>query len=64
VRRAWTLDAGSWGALRSALLTRTLAALQQAGIDIPYNQLDVHLHSTPPVAAPDAPGAAPGDAAK
>ncbi|HVR50502.1 MAG TPA: mechanosensitive ion channel domain-containing protein [Pseudorhodoferax sp.] len=64
VLRAWTLDAGSWGALRSALLTRTLAALQQAGIDIPYNQLDVHLHSTPPVAAPDAPGVAPGDAAK
>ena len=47
VLRAWTLDAGTWGALRSDLLARTLAAMQAAGIAIPYNQLDVHLRSTP-----------------
>ena len=47
VLRAWTLDAGTWGALRSDLLSRTLAAMQAAGIVIPYNQLDVHLRSTP-----------------
>lgn len=47
VLRAWTLDIGNWGALRSDMLARTLTAMQAAGIEIPYNQLDVHLRSTP-----------------
>jgi small-conductance mechanosensitive channel len=52
VLRAWTQDIGTWGALRSDLFARTLAAMQAAGIEIPYNQLDVHLRSTPEPAAP------------
>ncbi len=51
VLRAWTQDIGAWGSLRSELLARTLAALQAEGIDIPYNQLDIHLRRTPPTAA-------------
>lgn len=43
VLRAWTHDIGNWGSLRSDLLARTLGAMQAEGIDIPYNQLDVHL---------------------
>lgn len=52
VLRAWTQDIGTWGSLRSDLLARTLAAMQAAGIEIPYNQLDVHLRSTPEPGAP------------
>lgn len=52
VLRAWTLDIGNWGTLRSDLYARTLAAMQAAGIDIPFNQLDVHLRSTPETAGP------------
>jgi small-conductance mechanosensitive channel len=47
VLRAWTLDIDNWGSLRSDLLVRTLAAMQVAGVEIPFNQLDVHLHGTP-----------------
>ena len=54
VLRAWTQDIGTWGALRSDLFARTLAAMQAAGIEIPYNQLDVHLRSTPEPGAPAA----------
>ncbi|MGJ7519513.1 mechanosensitive ion channel family protein [Variovorax sp. LT1P1] len=54
VMRAWTQDIGTWGALRSDLFARTLAAMQAAGIEIPYNQLDVHLRSTPEPGAPAA----------
>ncbi|GAB2817582.1 hypothetical protein GCM10027276_18590 [Comamonas piscis] len=46
VLRAWTQDVGAWGALRSDLLARTLAAMRDAGIEIPFNQLDVHLFRT------------------
>lgn len=52
VLRAWTQDIGTWSALRSDLFARTLAAMQAAGIEIPYNQLDVHLRSTPEPGAP------------
>ncbi|MBS0455627.1 MAG: mechanosensitive ion channel [Proteobacteria bacterium] len=45
VLRAWTQDGSTWGALRSELLGRTLVAMEAAGIAIPYNQLDVHMHS-------------------
>ena len=54
VLRAWTHDIGTWGSLRSDLFARTLAAMQAAGIEIPYNQLDVHLRSTPESGAPAA----------
>lgn len=47
VLRAWTLDIGTWGSLRSELFARTLAAMDAAGIEIPYNQLDVHLRRAP-----------------
>ena len=63
VLRAWTLDAGNWGALRSDLYARTLAAMQAAGIAIPYNQLDVHLRSTPEPAEPPVQRPMPGDSA-
>ena len=47
VVRVWTQDVGGWMALRGELLARVLAALQQAGIGIPYPQMDVHLRSMP-----------------
>jgi small-conductance mechanosensitive channel len=54
VLRAWTQDISTWGALRSDLFARTLAAMQAAGIEIPYNQLDVHLRSAPGSGMPSA----------
>lgn len=60
VLRAWAPDAGQWGSLRSELLARTLAAMQAAGIEIPYPQLDVHLRGTAAPGAPASGGAAPG----
>jgi potassium efflux system protein len=47
VLRVWTQDLAHWVALRSELLARSLAALQEAGIDIPYPQMDLHLRSMP-----------------
>lgn len=44
--RAWTHDVGSWGDVRSALLTRALAALASAGVAIPVPQVDVHVHES------------------
>ncbi len=55
VLRTWTQDIGTWGTLRSDLFARTLAAMRAAGIEIPYNQLDVHLHSTPEPGLAEAP---------
>ena len=43
----WTEDADAWLALRGDLLARMLAALRDAGIAIPYNQLDINLHPAP-----------------
>jgi potassium-dependent mechanosensitive channel len=54
VIRAWTQDIGTWGAARSDLMTRVLAAMQEAGVDIPFPQLDVRLRSTP--SAVESPG--------
>tara|TARA_R110000851_G_scaffold297817_2_gene453123 strand:+ start:5532 stop:8012 length:2481 start_codon:yes stop_codon:yes gene_type:complete len=45
--RAWTNDIAAWGNVRSDLLARALAALQAAGISIPYNQMDLHLRTLP-----------------
>lgn len=56
VLRAWTLDIGTWGTLRSELLARTLKAMQAAGIEIPFNQIDVHLHRPKPPAVDGGPG--------
>ncbi|AWV08597.1 mechanosensitive ion channel domain-containing protein [Marilutibacter maris] len=43
--RAWTRDYNSWFAIRSRLLTRIYAALNEAGIEIPFPQQDLHLRS-------------------
>lgn len=53
--RAWTRDYDNWLSVRSELITRIHAALQEAGIDIPYPQQDVHVRSLPK-APPDASG--------
>ena len=42
--QAWTGDIGTWKQVRGDLLSRTLAALQAAGIAIPYRQIDINLH--------------------
>ena len=52
VVRVWTQDVGGWTTLRGELLARVLAALDRAGIDIPYPQMDVHLRSMPDSAEP------------
>lgn len=52
--RVWTPDQNNWLALRSALLARMLAALEGAGISIPFNQLDVNLRQMAQSAAPPA----------
>lgn len=54
VVRAWTEDAGNWGALRSDLLARILSALRDAGISIPFNQLDIHIQGQCPPGSPEA----------
>lgn len=54
VLRAWTLDVNAWGGVRGDLLARLLPALEAAGIEIPYPQLDVRVrdlhagHDQPP----------------
>ncbi|MEC5386514.1 mechanosensitive ion channel domain-containing protein [Uliginosibacterium sp. H3] len=45
VVRAWTYDFDNWTAIRSELFTRVLRALDEAGIEIPYIQYDLHLRS-------------------
>ncbi|MDQ2184340.1 mechanosensitive ion channel [Alcaligenaceae bacterium A4P071] len=47
VVRVWTLDLSALGTLRGELLARMLAALDAAGISIPYRQVDVHVRSVP-----------------
>ena len=68
--RAWTKDFGDWVNIRSQLTVRIYEALQQAGIQIPFPQQDLHLRSVSAEAAarlgggdarPAAP--APGDQA-
>lgn len=43
VLRGWTPEFDDWAALRSELHRRVLQALAEAGIEIPFNQLDLHL---------------------
>lgn len=45
--RAWTADLSHWMQVRGELLQRVLAALQAAGIEIPYQQIDVNLRPQP-----------------
>ncbi|QKY01478.1 mechanosensitive ion channel [Janthinobacterium lividum] len=47
VVRAWTNDVSHWMHVRGELLQRVLAALQAAGIAIPYPQIDVNLRNLP-----------------
>ncbi|KRG63061.1 mechanosensitive ion channel protein MscS [Stenotrophomonas humi] len=58
--RAWTRDYDHWLSIRSALVTSIHTALQEADIEIPYPQQDVHVRSlptTPPVPSIDPPPA-------
>ena len=41
--RAWTADRGRWMHVRGDLLSQVLAALDAAGIAIPYQQIDINL---------------------
>jgi potassium efflux system protein len=43
--RAWTHDFDTWSTLRSELMTRLHAALEAAGIEIPFPQQDLHLRT-------------------
>ena len=43
VVKAWTTDIGTWMAVRGELLSRTLAALQAANIEIPCQRIDIRL---------------------
>jgi len=60
--RAWSHDFDNWTAQRSELATRIYAALNQAGIEIPFPQQDVHVRSLPPRREDASPGQ-PGDSA-
>lgn len=48
VLRAWTMEFDGWTGVRSGLLLRVTQALDDAGIAIPFNQLEVHVRSPPP----------------
>jgi small-conductance mechanosensitive channel len=48
--RAWTNNFGDWVKIRSELTIRVYAALQDAGIAIPFPQQDLHLRSVSPEA--------------
>ncbi|GAB3344230.1 mechanosensitive ion channel family protein [Marilutibacter aestuarii] len=43
--RAWTRDYDNWVGIRSRLLTRIYAVLNENGIEIPFPQQDLHLRS-------------------
>jgi small-conductance mechanosensitive channel len=43
--RAWTNDFDNWVTLRGELLSRTLKAVADAGLRIPYNQYDLNLRT-------------------
>lgn len=47
VARVWTSDVSTWMAVRGDLLERMLASLQEAGISIPYRQVDLNVRSMP-----------------
>ena len=54
--RAWSHDFDHWTSQRSALATRIYAALNEAGIEIPFPQQDVHVRNWPPRGAETSPG--------
>ncbi len=58
--RVWTRDVNDWVTVRSAVLVRVLAALEAAGVAIPFPQREVRLLGAAPAAADSVPGAAPG----
>ncbi|MEI2415140.1 mechanosensitive ion channel domain-containing protein [Orrella sp. JC864] len=45
VVRGWTADFDNWAGIRSELVTNVYTALQEAGIEIPFPQRDLHLRS-------------------
>lgn len=45
VVRAWTYDMDNWVQIRSNLFASILTALNEAGIEIPFSQHDLHLRS-------------------
>lgn len=47
VARVWTNDINSWMNVRGDLLARMLACLREAGISIPYPQVDLNFRSIP-----------------
>lgn len=47
IARVWTSDVSTWMAVRGDLLERMLASLQEAGISIPYRQVDLNVRSMP-----------------
>ena len=49
--RACTHDFSNWANVRSDLMTRIYAALNEAGIEIPFPQQDLHLRSVSEQAA-------------
>ncbi len=48
--RSWTNNFGDWVKIRSELHVRVYAALQEAGIEIPFPQQDLHLRTVAPAA--------------
>jgi small-conductance mechanosensitive channel len=70
--RSWTNNFGDWVKIRSELHVRVYAALQEAGIEIPFPQQDLHLRTVSPAAGellsarrspPDAPDGPPPEPA-
>lgn len=45
--RAWAHEFDHWHTTRSALMVRVVQVLDGAGIEIPFNQLDLHLRDLP-----------------
>ena len=49
--QVWTNQADRWALIRSDLRTRILQTLTQAGIEIPYRQVDLNLRAVTDAAA-------------
>ncbi|UXH79113.1 mechanosensitive ion channel family protein [Roseateles amylovorans] len=61
--RVWTCDFDQWMTVRSGLLARVLEAFGEAGITIPFSQLDVNLRQVVEPAAASTLGPAEGPSA-
>jgi small-conductance mechanosensitive channel len=46
--RGWTVDFDNWRAIRGEIGVRAIYALEEAGIEIPFPQRDLHLRSIAP----------------